>query len=373
MFDRLPEGRWWDRGLQLVEGCTIVSPGCDNCWSLAAANMRRFNPNSKMAARYEGTVTNAGSHCVACQEANYNCTHHPGPPTWTGRVNPQWQDLDKIGRARKPQVYTFWNDLFHPGVEEDFVTSVMLRILTHPQHFYIICTKRPARALEYFRLCYDDFNNNFEPQVGHAPNWRRLMLMTTAENQEMADLRVPILSQIPGVLHGVSVEPGLGVVDLTPWFTECIRDEEHQLCPYPCDPCDWEHGCSYRKIGLDWVVCGGETGPNARPMHPDIPCKLRDDCVAAGTPFFFKSWGEWVPVYDTRKRTLCVYNDGRSVEFTREAVLREEFLSETEHNKCNPVLMSRVGKKGAGRLLNGHTWDEVPPVNKEELKRRHEW
>jgi protein gp37 len=280
--------------------------------------MRRFNPNPKTAARYEGTVRRKMvPGAMMC-------------PQWTGRVNPQWQDLDKIGRARKPQVYTFWNDLFHPGVEEEFVTSIMLRILARPQHFYIICTKRPERALEYFNLCWPDYVREFGPN----PFKSRLMLMTTAENQAMADLRLPVLLQIPGVLHSVSAEPGLGMVDFCRPFAKYLRE-------------------------LDWVICGGETGPHARPMHPDIPRQLRDQCQAAGAPFFFKAWGEWTPV---RKKLLWVYNDGRTVEFTREAILAEERRSGLENNKFNPALMSRVGKKAAGRTLDGRTWDEVPEV-----------
>jgi protein gp37 len=95
-------------------------------------------------------------------------------------------------------------------------------------------------------------------------------------------------------------------------------------------------------------------------MHPDIPRKLRDDCVAAGVPFFFKSWGKWAPGSDASVKNLCVYNDGRTVEFTREAILAEEKRSGLAHNDFAPTLMSRVGKKTAGRALDGRTWDEVP-------------
>lgn len=265
MFDYLPEGRWWDVGLQLVEGCTKVSPGCDNCWSLTAANMRRFNPNPKMAARYKGTVKRALIPGRMMQ------------PEWTGQVNPQWQDLDKIGRSRKPQVYTFWNDLFHPGVEEEFVTSVMGRILTRPQHFYIICTKRPERALAYFNLCYPDFCTFSEGFPDFSPGFKRLMLMTTAENQEMADRRIPILLQIPGVLHGVSVEPGLSVVDLDPAWLGGYPESEEWARTGPKLP------------RLDWVIAGPETGPRRRPTDIAWFNSLLSQCKAAGVPYFQKA------------------------------------------------------------------------------------
>jgi protein gp37 len=326
--ERIDAGMWWTKGcgLQLVEGCTKVSPGCDNCWSLAAANMRRFNPNPKVAARYEGTVT--------------QWTHRKEgePPNWTDQVNPQWQDLDKIGRSRKSSVYTFWTDLFHPGVPDEFIDAVMARITIRLEHFYIICTKRPEQALKYF-TAHNWWGNAYQ---------KSLMLMTTVENQAMANKRLSVLLQIPGVLHGVSVEPLLGPISFrwAKWapIKEGVNTE-------------------YDGIrGLDLLIAGGETGPHARPSHPDWFRQARDQAVAAGVPFFFKSWGEWAPGSDARKKTLCVYNDGRTVEFTREAILAEERRSGLEHNKFNPLLMSRVSKKTAGRTLDGRTWEEMPNV-----------
>lgn len=344
--ERIDSGMWWSKGcgLQIVEGCTKVSPGCDNCWSLAAANMRRFNPNPKVAARYEGTVTRVSRHCVACQEANYNCNHHPGPPQWTGLVNPQWADLDKIGRARKPQVYTFWNDLFHEGVSFDlaggkknFIDEVIIRIITHPQHFYIICTKRLERALEYFLSRQDDLA---AWPVAKEILSRRLMLMTTVENQDMADLRLPVLLQIHGVLHGVSYEPALGAVDFRKYLSGWKRTGGEVY---------WSnYNVSAPK--LDCVVCGGETGPQARPMHPDWPRQARDQCQAAEVPFYFKSWGEWLPLNQAKTPATNNYHGAKT-------------KSNWHWHPGNPSEASiRVGKKAAGRLLDGRPWDEVPHV-----------
>jgi len=331
MFDRISEGRWWDFGLDLVTGCTPVSPGCAHCWSAEKAHRAGCQRNPKIKARYGGLTDVAGR--------------------WTGEVRPQWQDLDKIGQARKPRVYTFWTDLFHPGVsfdladgEEKFMDEVIIKIITQPQHFYIICTKRPERALEYFLSRQDDIAAwQSDPEWPDARDIlaRRLMLMTTAENQEMADLRVPILLQIPGVLHGVSVEPGLGMVDLLRYLigkkaleifrAHCGKDIDaipDHLKPPPY---------------LDWVICGGETGSHARPMHPDIPRKLRDDCVAAGVPFFLKSLGEFTPCVEPQE----VWS--KSGDF--ETLPGEQCFK-------------RVGKKAAGRLLDGRTWEEIPDVRR---------
>lgn len=328
MFDNLPSGKWWDIGLQLVEGCTKVSPACDHCWSLAAANMRRYNPNPKMAARYEGTIKRAMIPGAMMR------------PEWTGRVNLQWGDLDKIGRARTPKVYTFWNDLFHPGVPDEFVDEVMVRITGRMQHFYIICTKRPERALKF----YSDPSRSW---VGNDYQ-QCLMLMTTVENQAWADRRIPVLLQIPGVLHGVSLEPMLGPLNFrwAKWqqINAGMNDEFDGL----------------RQ--LDWIIVGGETGPQARPMHPDWPCKVRDQAQAAGVPCFFKHWGEWAPRYDARNNLLCIYDDGRTAEFYRAALIAEEKRSGKRHGDFDPTCISHVGRKAAGRLLDGREWNEVPHV-----------
>jgi protein gp37 len=97
-------------------------------------------------------------------------------------------------------------------------------------------------------------------------------------------------------------------------------------------------------------------------MHPYIPRQLRDQCQAAGVPFFFKAWGEWAHTTDYRKKVLCVYKDGRSIPFHRDDIMAEEKRSGLNHNAFNAMLMSRVGKKAAGRVLDGRTWDEVPEV-----------
>jgi protein gp37 len=353
MFDRISDGLWWDIGLNLVEGCTKVSPGCDNCWSLTGSHRKSHQANPKMQARYAGVL----KYGQTAPDRTDTRAHFQGPPTWTGQVNPQWDDLDKIGRSRTPKVYTFWNDLFHPGVPEEFINEVMLRIIGRLEHFYIICTKRPDRAQSYFACWSQDYRHD----CGN-----RLMLMTSVENQATADQRLPLLLQIPGILHGVNYEPALAPVDFGRWlppFTYCI-DYIDGGCTRPENPFA-ETGNPSSRPGLlscrpeycikglrtfHWLCAGGETGPGARPSHPDWFRQARDQAVAAGVPFFFKQWGEYLhknqgAVNPAGPPPRGNINNGPG---SAKGYLWPDGWS------------IRVGKKQAGRLLDGREWKEVP-------------
>jgi protein gp37 len=132
-------------------------------------------------------------------------------------------------------------------------------------------------------------------------------------NQEEADRDIPKLLAIPAKVRFLSMEPLLGAVDLS----------NHLACM--CGMCGGEH--------LDWVVVGGESGPKARPMHPDWVRSLRDQCAEAGVPFLFKQWGEWAPNW---------YND------------------DAGNKIAGSEWIERQGKKVAGRLLDGVQHDEYP-------------
>jgi len=139
-------------------------------------------------------------------------------------------------------------------------------------------------------------------------------------NQQEADEKIPVFLQVPGKKF-LSIEPMLGEIDLSEWMGRA---------PHPVD-C----GHSYAFSVFDAVILGGETGPGARPCHPDWIRSIRDQCAAAGVPFFFKQWGEWAI--------------GESKDFRR----YPEDISTGQY-------MIRVGRKAAGRLLDGRTHDELP-------------
>lgn len=170
---------------------------------------------------------------------------------------------------------------------------------------------------------------------------RNCWLGVTAENQQRADERIPILLQIPAAIRFVSVEPMLGPVKL-PEETVCLgcgRDIYKHDCGCPA-------GTGKRlKYKIDWVICGGESGPGARPMHPDWARSLRDQCQDAGVPFFFKQWGEY-----------SVLQGEREIEAFHPVMKKHPYRGMFEGDS----IAYKVGKNEAGRILDGRTWDEYP-------------
>ena len=166
-------------------------------------------------------------------------------------------------------------------------------------------------------------------------------LGTTVENQQAADERIPHLLRVPAVVRFLSCEPLLGPINLVPH-----RNADGEVV-------------ISQGIDVDWVIAGGESGPHARPSHPDWFRSLRDQCQAAGVPFHFKQWGSWEPVtplYNGRDDTL---EDGTEIIMQRDGLWNERDGQPTDSRAW---LMRRVGKSSAGRMLDGRTWDEVPSL-----------
>lgn len=181
-----------------------------------------------------------------------------------------------------------------------------------PQHTYQILTKRPERIAGNW-------------PVPPLPN---VWLGVSVESLKYK-YRIDQLRETPAATRFISFEPlleNVGIVDLR---------------------------------GIHWVIVGGESGPGARPMHPDWVRSIRDQCVAAGVPFFFKQWGEWQngsAFIGSRDR--IVFNDGRIVESPYAADVSQD--DRNRWHDFRPHVMAPVGKKAAGRSLDGRTWDELP-------------
>ena len=158
--------------------------------------------------------------------------------------------LDDPGRWRRPRrvFVNSMSDLFHEQVPFDFVDEVFDRMVEHDRHVYQVLTKRPERMAEY----------SARMDTWPANVWAGV----SVENQIWADRRIPLLTAVPASVRFLSVEPLLKAVDLSRYLD-----------------------------GVQWVIVGGESGPRARPMAAEWARSVRDDCLAAGVPFFFKQWG----------------------------------------------------------------------------------
>jgi protein gp37 len=244
-----------------------------------------------------------------------------------------------------------WSDFFIEEADAWRDEAFAIMALT-PQHTFQILTKRPERMLEYLSvpghianaaielrkergITFPNAEFNTEPLGYGDPGaeWfplRNVWLGVSVEDQKTADERIPLLLKTPAAVRWLSMEPLLGPVDLS-W------NYRSTVSPIRAHPT-----IDHKYLDkLDWVVVGGESGPDARPMHGQWAIDIQEQCSAAGVPFFFKQWGEWVPRGQAAERGL-------------------DSSSEIELHDPYKTFMSRVGKKNAGRLLKGQEWNEFP-------------
>ena len=287
---------WTDATWNVVTGCAVVSPGCTNCYAMKLAGTRLKHHPSRAGLTID---SKAG-------------------PVWNGRVrfNAEWltQPL-RWSRPRRIFVAAH-GDLFHEGVTDDQLDQIFAVMALAPQHTFQVLTKRPERMRAYFaRLTSSQVGREHEtciaPELlddaaaavlgthGNAldetpwplPN---VWLGVSVEDQARADERIPLLLETPAAVRWISAEPLLGPVDLSE-----IQVHGGDSVIYPLQwttDCVDLHGNDHPDVPpIDWVVAGGESGPGARPMHPDWARQLRDQCAAAGVPFLFKQWGDWAP------------------------------------------------------------------------------
>lgn len=250
---------WTSATWNPTTGCDQVSPGCDHCYALTlAARLKRMGN-----VRYQ----------------------NDGSPKTSGPGFALTLHHDKLGEPlkwKKPRriFVNSMSDLFHDDVPDSFIGDVWTTMADTPQHVYQILTKRPRRMARFMQGYVNDLG--YENAV--LPN---VWLGTSVEDQKRADLRIPLLLETPAAVRFLSCEPLLGPVDLDTIPTPHGRCE----CGPGGDQGLHEPWCgtmSALREGIDWVIAGGESGPDYREMNPDWARSLRDQCVAAGVPFFFK-------------------------------------------------------------------------------------
>lgn len=260
----------------------------------------------------------------------------------------------------------------HPQLIEARARLLLLIHVT-PYLDWLLLTKRPEgwsdRLHEVVQLTHDGADMVASQWLdGDAP--ANVWLGTSVEDQRRADERIPELLKIPAAVRFLSCAPLLGTVHIPGYafyptqMCDCPRsnyknggtptfepDSRFSCCP--------QCGHPYRVMtGIRWVICGGESGLGARPMHPDWARSLRDQCQAAGVPFFFSGWGAWVPMSDYDPEL-----HGADCNRHQHAWL---WRGEPGNQDELPMSAFNVGKHAAGRLLDGRTWDEFPQSVEEE-------
>lgn len=331
---------WSEATWNPITGCSLASPGCTNCYAMDLAGTRLADHPSR-----KGLTKQVNDNHV-----------------WTGEVrfNEQW--LDQPLRWKKPRMIFVCahGDLFHESVPDEWIDRVFAVMALCPQHTFQVLTKRSARMRVYmttgrhveihsqtrsFGLHELKRHERMGPHVHRGalfplPN---VWLGVSVEDQSRADERIPDLLATPAAVRWISAEPLLGPVDINRFFD-----------------CDSVTGCAEDGPylgGLDWVVAGGESGKGARPMHPDWARSLRDQCAAAGVPFFFKQWGQFTP-----GELLADDGTGTPWRSCQDGCPPVWVMSEygKAREELKPVTYWNVGKKRAGRLLDGVEHNAMP-------------
>ena len=312
---------WTDSTWNPVTGCTKVSPGCHRCYA------------ETISRRFGGTP--AFPH-------GFDVTLRP-------------ERLDQPLRWRKPRrvFVNSMSDLFHTDVPDEYIARIFAVMALAPEHTFQVLTKRHGRMRSLFnsdlreqvaeeitdliaggvrlkgaRLVFErdtDAGNLWAPETWPLPN---VWLGVSVEDQKRADLRIPALLRTPAAVRFLSCEPLLGPVDLTDYL-------------------GIGHGGDSSEDGpslIDWVIAGGESGHDARPMHPDWARCLRDQSQAVGVAYHFKQWGEWA---ESANGVTIVHQNG-------------EITDSRIPLPSGAARMTRVGKKAAGRSLDGRTYDQYP-------------
>lgn len=277
---------WTDATWNPVTGCSWASPGCDHCYANRMAHRLQAMGKKKYQQGFAVTV-----HRNSLGE----------PLNW---CKPRRVFVCSMG------------DLFHDAVPVDFLNRIFATMRAAAWNRYIILTKRPHRLRDLINTGSINWP------------WNLVCLGVTVESRDYEG-RIQTILPIPALIHFVSIEPCLGLVDVSGFLRPRICSQcGRSWADRACGP---THALLAARGGLDWVVLGGETGPGARPMHPVWARGPRDQCIANGIPFFFKGWGEW-----------AVAESPPGLPFG------------------GPSALHRVGKKKTGRLLDGREWNQMP-------------
>jgi protein gp37 len=313
-------------------GCTKVGPGCDHCYAEVWDSRGLQQKETRWGPHAARTRTSA---------ANWR-----KPLAW-----------DKAAAAAGERHRVFCAslaDVFdnHTSILPEWRADLWALINATPNLDWMLLTKRPGNIGNMLPVPFD-----FEKQY---PN---VWLGCTVVNQAEADRDVPKLLAVPAAVRFLSMEPLLGPVDLYQWMGVHHHPDNNTDDPATLAAINamiaaarQKYRAKHGSAGIDLVIVGGESGPGARPMHPDWPRSLRDQCVAAGVAFHFKQWGEWAP--STPEEAGGNPRSGWRCLAGHPHVARAAEL----YPEAGAAFIEHKGKKAAGRLLDGRTWDQMPGV-----------
>ncbi|MBD9406229.1 phage Gp37/Gp68 family protein [Acidovorax sp. ACV02] len=350
---------WTDHTFNPWIGCTKVGPGCDHCY---AENL--------MDTRMGVAVWGPGNSRVRTKEANWKM-----PLRWDAQA-----DAFMSQHGRRQRVFcASLADVFDNAVDPQWRIDLFDLIRQTPNLDWLLLTKRVGNVSQ---MLMDAANatvgtgalNLWLTQWAFGTNPpSNVWLGATIVNQPEADRDIPKLRRVPARVRFLSMEPLLGPVNLHAWLCthgDTAKPEQHMGA--------W---CTPRNDSVSWVIVGGESGPGARPMHPDWARSLRDQCEAAGVPFLFKQWGDWKPISQMEEEEHGALYKPNVIAQPHES---QDNLNEIHGRRCTvnstvqhldgsvhhflepnafpagAMTMFHIGKKAAGRLLDGRTWDGFP-------------
>ena len=325
---------WTDATWNPTRGCARISEGCRNCYA------------ERIAARF----------CAVGQPFFGYAERSPMGGRWTGEASlvPDALEEPLHWRRRRNVFVNSMSDIFHHDIGDHDIAAifgVMLAAHRRRGHVFQLLTKRPERMAsvlgtpafwtlanmraDIFARLHGVEGEPFAASAAAPPEG--IWLGTSTEHQAAADARIPALLETPAALRFVSCEPLLGAM--------AIR---HHLLG------------RHRPggVGIDWVIAGGESGPGARPAHPDWIRGLRDQCTAADVPFFFKQWGAWQTVYDRDRDDPDWRRCPREQDHPGSQYLN--LAGGRGFHGERVVFVRRTSVKEAGALLDGRTWREMP-------------
>ncbi|MCP3724658.1 phage Gp37/Gp68 family protein [Paraburkholderia sp. CNPSo 3272] len=339
---------WADHTFNPFVGCTKVSPGCDHCYA-----------EQLLDKRLHKVVWGAGQRRLRTSATTWR-----EPLKWNAR---HAEFFATHGRRQRVFCASL-ADVFDNAIDPAWRVELFELIAQTPNLDWLLLTKRIGNARAMLNDVIDELSHGLN--TWDELPWPGVWLGATVVNQEEADRDIPKLLEVPARIKFLSMEPLLGPVDINDWlvpgFPHCTGFEQGgSMDNGYCGLCAGHRSDPIHQQGMhdfvDWVICGGESGPHARPMHPGWVRDIREQCAKAGVAFLFKQWGEWAPRENfagpliRAERTAVWSGHGWRFDATTPTVaggLRRD----------DEPTLSRCGKKNAGRTLDGRTYDGFPEL-----------